>query len=78
MQLKQAVQLSPQQVEELLQQPPLSSPAKPQAAKQSAAGDAMDVDEPQQQDEASTATQAAAAITEQHTKFLAQLTGGFS
>jgi hypothetical protein len=38
----------------------------------------MDVDEPKQQDKASTATQAAAAITEQHAKFLAQLTGGLS
>jgi hypothetical protein len=63
MQLKHAVQLSPQQIEGLLQQQqqPLSSPAKSQAAQKPAAADAMDVDEPKQQDEASTATQAAAA-----------------
>ncbi len=71
MQLKQAVQLSPQQVEDLLQGTP-----KPQSqAAQPPAEDSMDVDQ-QQEKPGSSATEVAASIMQGHKDFLSKLLNG--
>lgn len=79
MQLKQAVLLSPQQIEELLlQQQRTQGSSKPQAhaaASRAAPSDSMDVDQPGLQESKSPA-EVSAAIAQQHADFLSKLSGG--
>jgi hypothetical protein len=78
MQLKQAVLLSPQQIQELLQQQQhtqrVGKPPPQAAASKDAAADSMDVDQPGLQ-ESKSAPEVAAAIAKQHADFLTKLSG---
>jgi hypothetical protein len=78
MQLRQAVLLAPQQVQELLKQQQqtqgVSKPPPQAAAIKAAAADSMDTDQPPLQ-ESKSAPEVAAAIAKQHAEFLAKLSG---
>jgi hypothetical protein len=71
MRLKQAALLSPQQIEDLLQQS--QGAAKPPS--QAPTEDSMDVDQ-QQEQPSSSAPEVAAAIMQHHAQFLSKLTSG--